>query len=57
MGDAADRPAGAGLALKHAVILRGTIYRIFAAPVLGLSPAEADIAGLNQATRKLTDGA
>ncbi|MGD0173189.1 MAG: ABATE domain-containing protein [Anaerolineales bacterium] len=57
IGDAADRPADAGRALKRAVILREAIYRIFAASVHGLAPTEADIADLNQAIRKLTDGA
>jgi predicted RNA-binding Zn ribbon-like protein len=57
MGDAAARPASARRALQRAVTLREAIYRIFAASVHGLDPAEADIADLNQAIRKLTDGA
>jgi predicted RNA-binding Zn ribbon-like protein len=55
--DAADRPAEASQVLKRATALREAIYRIFVALVHEKSPAEADLAELNNMLTKMTSGA
>ncbi len=55
--DAADRPAEASQVLKRAIALRETIYRIFVVLIHGKSPAEADLADLNNTLTKMTSGA
>jgi len=55
--DAADQPAEASWVLKRATALRETIYRIFVALIHEKSPAEADLAELNNTLTKMTGGA
>ena len=55
--DAADRPDEASQVLKRAIALRQTIYCIFVALIHGKSPAETDLAELNNTLTKMTSGA
>jgi len=55
--DAAEQPAEASRVLKRATALRETIYRIFVALIHEKSPAEADLAELNNTLTKMTSGA
>lgn len=47
--EAARRPTDAAAALSRAVVLRETLYRIFAALVAGEAPAAGDLGTLNSA--------
>ncbi len=54
---AADHPAEAGRALKRAIVLREAVYRIFVALAHRHTPADADLAELNDRLVKSTSGA
>ena len=54
---AAGQPAEASRALQRATALREAIYRIFVALIHEKSPAEADLAELNNMLAKMTRGA
>jgi predicted RNA-binding Zn ribbon-like protein len=55
--DATGRPAKASQVLERAIALRETIYRIFVALIHGKSPAEDDLAKLNDTLTTMTSGA
>ncbi|OGO17302.1 MAG: hypothetical protein A2Z14_17365 [Chloroflexi bacterium RBG_16_48_8] len=55
--DAVDQPAEASRVLKRATALREAIYRIFVALIHEKSPAEADLAELNNTLTKMPRGA
>jgi predicted RNA-binding Zn ribbon-like protein len=50
--EAARRPRGARAAFAHAIQLRETLYRVFAARARRARPAPADLAVLNEALRR-----